>query len=152
MKIESNIFLDSNILIHATLIDFDAEKYVNCSSVLQVLNDNENNVFISTQILREFYSIVTNSNIVKKPLTPEQANIRIMDFMLDYEVLPINNSIIEQLLILTQKYQIKGRKVHDTTIAATMIQNNIFTVMTYNKKDFENFKEIKVISPEKLLK
>ena len=42
------------------------------------------------------------------------------------------------------KYRIIGKKVHDTTITATMIKYNIKNLLTYNIKDFKEFKEIKL--------
>jgi predicted nucleic acid-binding protein len=152
MKLDFNAFLDSNVLIHSTLEDYDPQKYETCSKLIVQLNELGFNIFISTQVLREFYAVVTHPTYLKKPLTPEQANIRILDFMQDFNVLTIDESVIHELMVLTKKYKIKGQKIHDTAIVATMIQNGIKNIFSYNKKDFEIFEDIKIVLPTQFKK
>jgi len=147
MNQEFNIFLDTNILIHASLKDFEPEKYKICSEILSKLHKYNYKTFISTQIIREFFAIVTNKKYIKNPLSIEQANNQIKIFQFNYDVLIINEDVINCLIKLTEKYNITGQKVHDTTIVATMINYDITNIITYNNSDFKSFKEIKVINP-----
>lgn len=63
----------------------------------------------------------------------------------------INQDVISKLVSLIEKYKIKGQKIHDATIAATMLESGNSTLLSYNKRDFSNFKEIKTIEPIELL-
>jgi predicted nucleic acid-binding protein len=146
MNQESKIFLDTNILVHYSLKDYDPDKYKECAKLIELLLNGDYDVFISTQVLREFFAVVTNPKYIKKPFPIERANDQIQIFHTDFEVLPVDYTIITKLIKLTEKYKITGQDVHDTAIVATMIHNNIHNVATYNKKDFEKFKEIRVIT------
>jgi predicted nucleic acid-binding protein len=149
MNQESKFFLDTNILVHYSLKDYDPVKYKQCFKLINDLLDGDYDVFLSTQVLREFFAVVTNPRYIKNPLSIENANDQIQIFHTDFDILPVDYTIITKLIKLTEKYQITGQDVHDTAIVATMIQNNVKNVVTYNRKDFEKFKEIKVIIPDK---
>ena len=70
-------FLDTNILVYSTLHDFDATKHQAATKLLNELYNSDNQLIISTQILREFYAVVTNNKYLENPLTPEQASSQI---------------------------------------------------------------------------
>lgn len=151
MNQDYNYFLDTNILVHASLKDFETEKHLKCQKILKKIINNNYQIFISTQILREFFAIVTNKKYIKKPLPVNVANKQINFFQSNFEILTVDEDIINRLTKLTEKYNINGQKVHDTTIIATMIEYNIKNIITYNKKDFDFFSEINVTIPEDII-
>lgn len=51
---------------------------------------------------------------------------------------------------LFQKRPAKGGKIFDVFLAATMLSNNIPTIITANTKDFEGFLNIKIIDLKSL--
>ena len=57
MNQDYKYFIDTNILVYASLEDYEKEKHLISNNVLSKLNKNKNQVFISTQILREFYAV-----------------------------------------------------------------------------------------------
>ena len=150
MNQEYKIFLDTNILVHASLEDYEKEKYKVCSEILKNLINSNSQIFISTQILREFFAVVTNKKYMKNPLSVIDANNQIRFFQSNLNVLSVTEDVINHLLKLTEKYNITGQKVHDTTITATMIEYSLTEILTYNKLDFDVFNEIKVILPENI--
>jgi len=144
----SKLFLDTNILVYATLKDFDEEKHhLSVKFLKHLYRNNKKQLIISTQILREFYAVVTNPKYLKKPLIPEQAINQINYFKSVFMVLPVGLSVIDELEKLLTKYQITGQNIHDTTIVATMNKNKIKTIASFNTSDFNKFKEIDVIKP-----
>jgi predicted nucleic acid-binding protein len=146
MEIEcKRVFIDTNILVYASLIDFDNEKNKICQDFLNQLFSNGSEIFISTQIIREFYAVVTNEKYLIKPLSPEQAVSQINFFISNFSVLTIDMQTIEKLQELLVKYNIKGQNIHDTTIVATMLRNGIDHIATYNTKDFLKFDDIEVM-------
>jgi len=42
---------------------------------------------------------------------------------------------------------VKGKQIHDTNIAATMLTNGIVRLLTFNPDDFKRFVEIELIIP-----
>lgn len=151
MITESEIFLDTNILVYYTFKDFDPVKYDECREVIDKLREKNIEINISTQILREFYAVVTASKYFETPLEPDAAKEQILYFTSAFNVADINHDVISKLASLIEKYKIKGQKIHDTTIVATILNSGNSTLLSYNKKDFINFQEIKTIVPIELL-
>jgi len=147
----TNFFLDTNILVYTTLKDFDPEKYSQCKKILKELNEKNVSINISTQILREFYAVVTGKKYLKNPLSPDEAKSQSFYFMSVFNILEITREVIGKLFQLVDKYKIKGLKIHDATIAATMINYDVPCIVTYNRKDFDTYEEIEVIEPGKEL-
>ncbi len=141
-------FLDTNILVYSTLNDFDATKHQIVTVLLDRLYSENTQLVISTQILREFYAVVTNNKYLENPLTPKQANRQIDYFKTVFGIYSIDLNVIKELQKIMIAYKVKGQNIHDATIAATMKANNIETIWTYNKKDFNKFEKINPIKPE----
>ena len=138
-----NVFIDTNILAYAYDLS-EPIKREKCLNILKEVFSGEKRAFISSQILGElFYTLVKN---FRKPLDKEKARIVIGSFVnspnwikLDY-----NSSTIEKAIILSKEYSLP---FWDCLIAATMLENNIFTIYTENESDFRKIPGIKVLNP-----
>ena len=147
MKPESEkVFVDTNILIYSTFEDFEPEKHLQCVDTLNRLLQAETILFVSSQILREYFAIATNKNIFKKPLTYKQAAAKMKEFLATFTLVYEKESTIHVLIALIGKYAISQQKIHDMNIVATMLDNNITHLLTYNAKDFRKISEIKLLS------
>ena len=107
---------------------------------------NGTDLYISRQVLREFFAISTNPKFFDEPLTTDEACQLLSDFsqafcVLDDAQIPLLNSLLT-------KYQINKQKVHDTNLVATMIQSGISNLYTFNIKDFKLFTEINLLKPD----
>ncbi len=140
------VFVDTNILIYSTFEDFEPEKHLQCVDTLNRLLQAETILFVSSQILREYFAITTNKNIFKKPLTYKQAAAKMKEFMATFTLVYEKESTIHVLIALIGKYAILQQKIHDMNIVATMLDNNITHLLTYNAKDFRKISEIKLLS------
>lgn len=145
MDRDYKIFIDTNVLVYATLLDFDPVKNKAALNTLNRLRKQKSELFISTQILREFYAVVTNKKYLQNPLTPKQANEQINFFISTFNVLSVTENIFPFLAVISEKYNITGQQIHDMAIVATMLANDINTIYTFNIKDFKNSKEIKLL-------
>jgi len=47
--------------------------------------------------------------------------------------------------------EISGKSAHDGRLVATMLTNNIETILTFNVNDFSRYKQITVFNPESLV-
>jgi len=144
-KASNKVFLDTNVLIYQTFIDFDAGKHETVNNKFDYFIDNDYSILISSQILREFFAISTNGKFFHKPLSYEQAVIKVNEFIENFEMVyeTVNTiSILDSLII---KYKQDKQKVYDTNIVATMIENKIDKLFTFNIKDFKKFSEIELI-------
>jgi predicted nucleic acid-binding protein len=145
MKKESkNIFFDTNVLIYETFEDFDVDKYESVCCDLQYFSDNNYNVYISSQILREFLVISTNNKFFEKPLTIDAALSKVDEYRKNFEVLYGSELSMTKLKHLISKYQICKQDIHDTNIVATMLAHQLKEIYTFNVKDFRFYEEIRL--------
>ena len=75
------IFIDTNVLVYSTFVDFEPDKHRECLTTFSKLEKAGKSLFVSAQVLREFYAIVTNERIFPKPLTSKQALRKIKEFL-----------------------------------------------------------------------
>lgn len=129
------IFIDTNVLIYHSFEDFDEEKHKDAHIGLEYLAENNYEIFVSSQVLREFFAIATNEKFFKRQLNKE--------FEDNFTVLFDTRSSLSELRQIVIKYQIKKQDVHDANIVATMITNGIKNIFSFNRKDFIYYKEIK---------
>ncbi len=115
--IRYKIFLDTNILIHHTFEKYDEKKHKMKKILLCHLVKNDYQVYVSSQIMREFYAISTNPKFFDEPLTVDEAIMKIEEFQNSFIVLEEN--YLNELKLLCKKYNIIKQKVHDTNIVAT---------------------------------
>ena len=68
------------------------------------------------------------------------------EFMATFTLVYEKESTIHALISLIGKYAISRQKIHDMNIVATMVDNDITNLLTYNVKDFSQISEIKLLS------
>jgi predicted nucleic acid-binding protein len=146
MKKVEGQFVDTNILVYAALSDdkrHDACKRLLASRTGPVL-------FLSHQILAEFYATVTNPKPVSTPLTSVNA-IGYIEALLRSPrtiLLPIPAEVSPHWLMLLKRSGVLGQRVFDFQIAATMLAHGVDTLATYNWSDFKDIAEIEIFEPE----
>ena len=92
---------------------------------------------------------MTTGSRVDTPLEPAQAAATLGALLArpGIAILPVVPSVPARLLELLTRHPVRGIRVHDFHIAATMIENGVKTLYTYDDpKDFP-FGEIEVRRP-----
>ena len=102
---------------------------------------------MTSQILCEFYSVVTNARRVPKPRSPTDALHAISGLLSFLQVLPIPARAVEGWLDLLRRHPVTGGDVFDLQIVATMQANGIQRIYTFNHDGFEVFPELAVVIP-----
>lgn len=138
-------FIDTNLLVYAFDVT-EGKKHKLAKKKLNKIIDFHSSAAISTQTLTEFFVVITNK--VKQPLTEKQAYVAIKNLIKFDNILKlkIKNSTILKAIELKQESK---AKYWDALIAATMIENQIFTIYTEDVKHFSKFSQIKAINPLK---
>lgn len=101
---------------------------------------------ITPQILVEFYAIGTRRQN-GLGLTAEQTLGWIENFKQRFPLLDETPALFAQWEFLVAKYKPANRQVFDTRHVASMLVNNVFSILTFNDKDFLPFTEIKTFNP-----
>ncbi len=143
MPFESGV-VDANILIYAA--DKDAPQFMAARALLRAAR-NELSFSVTSQILCEFYSVVTNGRRVRRPLSSGDAQRAISTLLAFLNVLPTTAQSVDILKDLLRRHPVSGGKIFDLQIAATMMANDVYRIYTFNTADFQPFSELEVLAP-----
>jgi predicted nucleic acid-binding protein len=86
MSVEPGV-VDTNVLVYA--LDADAPQHAAARGLLEAGRDPANTLYVTPQILGEFYAIVTNARRVSKPRSSAEAIAAITDMLAYVQVLPV---------------------------------------------------------------
>lgn len=131
------IFLDTNILLRSTLPRFPEYEKV-YAFVSQYFDDNYE-LWISRQIIREYIAQCTRPQNFVKPLSTEEIVEQVKGFYGLFKIADETEVVTQKLLQLIQTYQIGGKQIHDANIVATMLANEIEQLITLNHSDFKRY-------------
>ena len=145
MSVEPGI-VDTNVLVYA--LDADAPQHAAARALLEAARaDAPAMLFVTSQILCEFYSIVTNPRRVTKPRTGAEAVAAISSLLAVLHVLPVPAHTVDGLLDLLRRHPVTGGDVFDLQIVATMQANGVGRIYTFNTDDFAVFSELSIVKP-----
>jgi predicted nucleic acid-binding protein len=117
----NKVFLDTNVLVSA--IDTTRVNHKKAIWLIEKIRKKEIQAFISTQIIGEFYVVLTkNIGGVKSPLSPDEAKREIKEMLTSeiFVVLPITEAIMRRSVVLASQRNIKGVKFWDVVIIACL--------------------------------
>jgi len=146
MSVEPGV-LDANVLAYA--VNADAPQHVVSRALLDVASDPSVKLYVTSQILCEFYSIITNPRRVAVVSSCEEALIIISAILAlpGIHVLPTPASVVAGWMQLLRRHPVTGAEVFDLQIVATMQANGIRQIYTFNTDDFKTFSELSVLTP-----
>jgi predicted nucleic acid-binding protein len=137
--------VDANVLVYA--MDADALHHAASRTLLKAARDRSTTLYVTLQILCEFYSIVTNPRRVHKPRPSADALAAVSSLLAFLHVLPVPTPTIEKWLDLLQRRPVIAGDVFDLQLVATMLANGVQRIYTFNTSDFEVFTELIVVTP-----
>ncbi|MBM4176380.1 MAG: type II toxin-antitoxin system VapC family toxin [Ignavibacteria bacterium] len=131
----SKILLDTNVLIYS--IDKDSKYFTKAHTIFS----EQHELYTTSKNLSEFLSVITR---IPNPLSLKDALLVIEDFT---NVMTILYPDAESFLIfkdLLKIYQPIGLQIHDYEVISVGLSSQITTIATFNEKDFNKVKEIKL--------
>jgi len=141
------VLLDTNILVYASNKSsslFEKAKKIRDSALKGKLD-----ACISLQNLSEFYSVITSSKRVEKPLIPQEAKREVEKYLrcLAIRKLTVKPSTVFSTMKLAEKYNVRKQNIYDAQIVAIMMENKVTRILTRNTDDFSLFREIEAENP-----
>jgi predicted nucleic acid-binding protein len=139
--------LDANVLAYA--VNADAPQHAVSRALLDGASDPSVTLYVTSQILCEFYSLITNPRRVAVVSSPAEA-LGVVSAMLALPglyVLPTPARAVAGWMQLLQRHPVTGGDVFDLQIVATMQANGIQRIYTFNADDFNVFPELVVVTP-----
>jgi predicted nucleic acid-binding protein len=117
--------------------------------LLDAARDPSVTLYVTSQILCEFYSVITNPRRVADPSSSAEA-LQIVSALLalpGIRILPNPARTVTILMELLRRRPVTGGEVFDLQIVATMKANNVQRIYTFNAGDFQVFPELTVVVP-----
>lgn len=145
MKTSDPVLFDTNVLIYNQ--DRDNTFYHQAAAQHQKVYTKEIKAVIASQNFFEFVVVMVNPKKIVKPLTMKLAALEVEKYKQSklFHIIYPNDQTLTVFISLLRKYQIKNpKKIFDLCLMATMLSNNVFSILTTNKNDFQ-FEEISVI-------
>ena len=133
---------DTNILVHSTVGSSPWHKETR--NWLSILINDDVELCISTQVIREYLVILTRGDIFERKFTPKEALNALKTILPDFIIFNETEETLIHLYKLINRYGVKGKVIHDANIVATMLTHGITRLITYNTEDFRRFGEIKL--------
>jgi predicted nucleic acid-binding protein len=130
-------FLDTNVLLRGVISTFPLHQ----EAKALIFEQRQNNVelWISRQVIREFLVQVTRPQPFVEPLRIEEVEAHLISFPTLFHIADENAEVTNHLLALLKQYPTGGKQVHDANIVATMLAYGIDTLLTQNISDMARF-------------
>jgi toxin-antitoxin system PIN domain toxin len=135
--------LDTNVLVYA--VNRDSREHKAANKLVTEAMEGKTEKVITYQNLTEFYAVVTNKKLFAKPLTPKQAIEEIENLISGgIKILNTNRMTGEVWLKLLRQKKVTGQNVHDLLLAATLMSNQVTTIITEDKEGFADISGLTV--------
>jgi predicted nucleic acid-binding protein len=144
MSVEPRL-VDANVLIYA--MDAEAPQHAASRALLEASRAGSVTLYVTSQILCEFYSILTNPRRVPKPRPPVDALGAISGLLAFLQVLPMPARAVAGWMELLRRHPVTGGDVFDVQWVATMQANGVDRIYTFNTEDFSVFPELAAVAP-----
>jgi predicted nucleic acid-binding protein len=138
---DERALVDANILVYAA--SPSALQHQPSRSLLE----SDVRLCVAPQVLAEFYAVVTDRRRVTVPFTPTEAQAFISELISRVEVLPVPASVVSRWIGLAERHGVVGADIFDLQLAATILENGISRIYTYNRADFERLRDLIVLTP-----
>lgn len=135
--------IDSNILSYV-FDESEPKKREICNDLVADCWKRKRDFAVSVQNLSEFYVVVTKK--ISNPI-PVKVAKNFIELIIDFHgwhIINYNAITIKFAIDISTKH---GTHYWDALLAATMRENNIFSIYTENDKDFKKISWIKTINP-----
>ena len=140
--LSQHAMIDTNVFIYAL---YPARPEYPAALYLREQAQDANAVFYATpQMLAEFYSTVTNPRRINPPLSIDRAlqEVDNIQALAGLTLLPIPVEVVPRWVQLARQYRIGRSDIYDTQIVATMLENEIRRIYTFNVNDFTVYPDI----------
>jgi len=133
---DSALFVDTNILVYANVIE--TSFHAQALTAVTAAHRAGRTLYINRQVIREYLVTMTRPQTFEN-LSRTTVLEQVGQFIERFEVADDTAAVTRQLVNLMGDFMIGGKQGHDANIVATMLANDIPSLLTHNVKDFERF-------------
>lgn len=137
--------VDTNVLVRwVNRLDPDHQV---ADAALQRLHARREALYVGAQTLIELWGVATRP-LVHNGLgrSPAQARRLVDGVRRLLPLLPDDDRVFDQWLLLATTGGVSGRQVHDARIAALMVVHDVMQLLTFNGVDFVRYQQFGVVA------
>lgn len=139
------VLVDTNVLVYAA--SPTSPFHSQALATLIAHRGAGHELWISTQIVREFLAVMCNPSLTTPPLTPGQAAVAVRYLLRRFSIAADTHYVTRALSRLLMHLPTGARRIHDGNIVATCQVNGIPAILTHNPQDFAPFTSVIRIIP-----
>lgn len=139
--------IDTNVLVYFL---YDASPFDTAAQALiNQARRPEARFCLTSQVLTECFSTITNPRRVSPAFAPEAALQEIEKFLAlpGMLLLSIPSTVVVRWIALARQYGISRADIFDTQLAATRLEYGVKRIYTFNVEDFRIYSEIEAVVP-----
>ena len=131
------VFVDTNVLVYAHIAEAPWHQ-----EAQEAIADHEATgalLWVSRQVLREYLVSLTRPQQFPIPPSLEMVVAQVRQFQRRFRVANEGPEVTTRLLALLIEVSVRGRRIHDANIVATMLVYGVRRLLTHNTDDFVRF-------------
>jgi len=130
-----NWLLDTNVLLR--LVDAESPQRAVAEAAIERLLADGEIVFISAQVLVEFWAVATRPEPVNGLGWSTATTAETIRALRDqFPLLDETPEVLDRWLDLVERYQVSGKHTHDARLAALLLVHGVRQLLTFNTADF----------------
>jgi predicted nucleic acid-binding protein len=141
--------LDTNVLLR--LLDAQSPEHAVAEATVHRLIAGGESVFISTQVLVEFWAVATRPEAVNGlGWSTETAADAVRALRELFPLLNETPDALDRWFELVNRFQVAGKHPHDARLAALLLAHGVRRILTFNTADFPFAWGVEAIHPSDL--
>lgn len=132
--------VDTNVLVYSTVSG--NPWHMEARQWLTYLHSAGVKLCVTPQILREYLVVLTRGTVFETEFTTDEVLTTLDALLQTLDVIDETSAVALELRRLLANYPIRGKRIHDANLVASMIVHGISRLATYNQGDFSTFQEI----------
>jgi len=140
MADDAGVFLDTNVLVYAAVKE--SPFYEAARRAIGESSQQGRVCWVSRQVIREFLVTLTRPDAFSPPVEIGTVLDLADDLERRFQVAEDGANVTRALHDLLRRVPVRGKKIHDANIVATMLANGIRTLLTHNAADFDGFSDV----------
>ncbi len=133
------VFVDTNVLVYAA--NASSPFHAVARRKLQVYADTGSEIWVNRQVFREYLVVMSRLMQDAGKYDSFALGKDIRRFEQQFQVAEESELVTKELLTLIEKYEVKGKAIHDCNLIAVMKTYGLNELLTQNTGDFNRYQE-----------
>ena len=148
--IDEAFFLDTNVLLSAT--DKSRSSHPAALSLFEYVSQGGGHLVWSGQVIREYLVVATRPLSVNGlGLDPSAASHNVERLSKRLTLLEEGTDVSNRLRRLVERFELKGKRIHDANVVATMLAAGVTKLVTDDSSDYRVFDGVETFHPSEVI-